>query len=154
MNGSFVRFAFACAAQQEWNCKTPMPQHNVPSDGVNVVDLPEAIDLAAGVFSGNPVCTPIAKALASRGVEKAANDNAEFTRENVASDQMLRAALRHFAEHGLGAAREARAQAEHAFFIGDRQAYDWWLGITRTLDRRMAAQASRLAPDNVTRITP
>ena len=62
----------------------------------------------------------------------------------AANDQMLRAALRHFAEHGLGAAREARAQAEKAFFEGDRQAYAWWLGITRTLDRRLAAEAARL----------
>jgi len=131
-----------------------MPQHIVPSDGVNAASHDAETGLASGVFSGNPVCTPIAKALASHGVENAANDNSEFSRENVANEHMLRAALRHFAEHGLGAAREARAQAEHAFFIGDRQAYDWWLGITRTLDRRMAAQASRLAPDNVTRITP
>jgi hypothetical protein len=53
---------------------------------------------------------------------------------------MLHAALRHFAAHGLGAAREARRQAESAFFAGDRQTYDWWLGVCRTLDRRLAAQ--------------
>lgn len=79
-------------------------------------------------------------------MERVANDNNEVSVANLANDQMLRAALRHFAEHGLGAAREARAQAESAFFNGDRQAYDWWLGITRTLDRRLAAEAARLAP--------
>ncbi|WP_299193168.1 hypothetical protein [uncultured Erythrobacter sp.] len=133
-----------------------MPQHSAPTDG--------AADTRAhsngvpayrgGFFTGNPVCAPIAKALASRAAEKAANDNAEFTRDSVANDQMLRAALRHFAEHGLGAAREARAQAENAFFTGDRQAYNWWLGITRTLDRRMAAQAAQLLPDNANGTSP
>jgi hypothetical protein len=56
---------------------------------------------------------------------------------------MLHAALRHFAEHGLGAARAARRQAEAAFFAGDRQTYDWWLAVCRTLDRRLAAQLVR-----------
>lgn len=56
---------------------------------------------------------------------------------------MLRAALRHFGEHGLGAARAARAQAERAFFAGDRQSYDWWIAITRTLDKRLAIEAER-----------
>ena len=96
-------------------------------------------------------CTPIARAMAARASERAANDNegsdAGVKANALANNQLLRAALRHFAEHGLGAAREARAQAEQAFFAGDRQAYDWWLGITRTLDRRLAAEAAKLAPD-------
>lgn len=82
---------------------------------------------------------------------QAANDNfvtrrragAGLFRAEPVSDQTLQAALRYFAEHGLSAAREARAQAEKAFFLGDRQAYDWWIGITRTLDRRLAAEAER-----------
>lgn len=57
-------------------------------------------------------------------------------------DQVLRAALNHFAQFGLGAAKVARARAEKAFFDGDRETYDWWLGITRTLDRRIAASVS------------
>lgn len=56
------------------------------------------------------------------------------------SDAMLHAALRHFAEHGLAAAQRARKQAEAAFFAGDRQGYQWWLGICRTLDRQLAAE--------------
>ena len=84
--------------------------------------------------------------MAARAIERAANDNALGSERLAANDQLLRAALRHFAEHGLGAARQARAQAEQAFFSGDRQAYDWWLGITRTLDRRLAAEAAQLAP--------
>lgn len=65
-----------------------------------------------------------------------ANDNGDLPD----SDLMLHAALRHFAEHGISAARAARAQAEAAFFTGDRAGYDWWLAICRTLDRRLAAQ--------------
>ncbi len=56
---------------------------------------------------------------------------------------MLQDALRHFARYGLGAAREARNQAERAFFSGDRQGYERWHGICRTLDRRLAEQIAR-----------
>jgi hypothetical protein len=65
---------------------------------------------------------------------KAANDNIP----GIANDKLLRAALRHFATHGLGAAEAARVNAERAFFAGDRTEYRWWLGICRMLDRRMA----------------
>lgn len=75
----------------------------------------------------------------SRALDSAANDNGS----SDDSDLMLRAALRHFGEHGMGAARAARAQAESAFFAGDRQTYDWWIGITRTLDKRLASEAER-----------
>ncbi|MEM6475301.1 MAG: hypothetical protein AAF687_03965 [Pseudomonadota bacterium] len=90
--------------------------------------------------------SPLARALSRPKFQSAANDNASDggirgNKTSVPSEMMLRAALRHFAEHGLGAAREARAKAETAFFAGDRDGYDWWLGITRTLDRRLAAQA-------------
>jgi hypothetical protein len=70
-----------------------------------------------------------------------ANDNGA----SRPSDAMLHAALRHFAEHGLAAAQRARKQAESAFFAGDRQAYQWWLEICRTLDRRMANELAGLA---------
>lgn len=66
----------------------------------------------------------------------AANDN--FLSQP--DDATLRAALRHFAEHGLAAAERARRHAENAFFAGDREAYRWWLDICRTLDRRMARE--------------
>jgi hypothetical protein len=65
-----------------------------------------------------------------------ANDNGG----ERASDAMLHAALRHFAEHGLAAAERARKHAEAAFFAGDRLGYLWWLEICRALDRRMAGQ--------------
>jgi hypothetical protein len=54
------------------------------------------------------------------------------------NDALLSAALRHFAEHGMAAASHARRRAEAAFFAGDRNAYRWWLGVCRTLDRRLA----------------
>jgi hypothetical protein len=57
-------------------------------------------------------------------------------------DKILKAALRHFAAHGLAAAERARENAERAFFTGDRSAYRWWLSICRTLDRRMADAVS------------
>lgn len=69
-------------------------------------------------------------------IRQPANDDLEAG----ADDAMLRAALRHFADHGLAAASHARRRAEAAFFDGDREAYRWWLGICRTLDRRMARE--------------
>lgn len=53
---------------------------------------------------------------------------------------MVNAALRHFAEHGLAAAQHARKQAEKSHCEDDQQAFDWWLGICRALDRRMARE--------------
>jgi hypothetical protein len=73
---------------------------------------------------------------ARAAIARAANDNHALPSE----DALLRAALRHFAEHGLAAAAHARGQAEAAFFAGDRNAYRWWLGICRTLDRRLARE--------------
>ena len=73
-----------------------------------------------------------------------ANDNgAKHT-----SEPMLHAALKHFAEHGLAAARHARAQAEQARQDGDELTYRWWLEICRALDRRMAQQLDQHATGN------
>ncbi len=86
-----------------------------------------------------PACSPIARALAKRATSRAANDNGGL----VPNDDVLKAALRHFGEHGLSAARVARSNAKDAFFAGDKQAYNWWLSITRTLDKRLAQQFER-----------
>lgn len=86
--------------------------------------------------------SPIARALARKALNRAANDNGDQAWQN-AFDATMRAALGHFAAHGLGAASEARRQAEFAHRHGDRQSYDWWLGICRTLDRKMAARVDR-----------
>lgn len=57
-------------------------------------------------------------------------------------DALLRAALRLFAEHGLGAGHRAQTEAEVAFFAGDRARYRWWLAVTRALDRKLAVDLS------------
>ena len=83
---------------------------------------------------------PLSRMLALSGhALRAANDNGQ----EPASAALLEAALRHFARHGLGAARAARLEAERAFFAGDRAAYRWWLDICRQLDKRMAQIADR-----------
>ncbi|MXO90600.1 hypothetical protein [Pontixanthobacter aquaemixtae] len=83
-----------------------------------------------------PAKSPLARAFQRRELPTAANDNPG----GIDSDHLLHSALRHFAKHGLRAAEEARKEAEKSFFAGDRESYQWWLGICRTLDRRMAAQ--------------
>lgn len=67
-------------------------------------------------------------------VVRAANDNPR----DVRNDPVLRAALRHFAGHGLGAAADARHRALTAARNGDQDGYSWWLGVCAKLDRRMA----------------
>jgi hypothetical protein len=67
---------------------------------------------------------------------QAANDN----RADPAGDALLRAALRLFAEHGLGAGQRAQTQAEEAFFAGNRASYRWWLAVTRTFDCKLAVE--------------
>lgn len=87
--------------------------------------------------------SPIARALARRAVDRAANDNGDL---GPADDPVLSVALRHFAAHGLGAALAALGEAERALAEGDRQSHDWWLGICRTFDRRLAdRQAAAVA---------
>lgn len=78
--------------------------------------------------------TPFSRFVIRRISLEAANDNTAVQ----ANSRALADALRHFAAHGLGAAREARKEAERAFFAGEREAYQRWLEICRILDRRMA----------------
>ena len=73
-----------------------------------------------------------------------ANDNSP----KHSSKAALRAALRHFANHGLAAAEHARQQAEKARDKGDEQTYAWWLDICRALDRRMASDLAAAAASN------
>lgn len=70
------------------------------------------------------------------GAFRPANDN----ESGIANPDLLRAALQHFARHGLAAAEQARAEAERAFFAGDRPAYRHWLAVCRALDRRLASR--------------
>lgn len=69
-----------------------------------------------------------------RILAQAANDNDD----NGRRDAILRAALKHFAQLGLAAASDARDKARTAHFAGKPDDYRHWLGICRTLDRRMA----------------
>lgn len=85
-------------------------------------------------FAAPGARTRASKPLLRRLRARAANDNGE----SHTDEAMLRAALRHFAEHGMAAAEQARIHAEAAFFADDREAYRWWLAICRTLDRRLA----------------
>ena len=81
---------------------------------------------------------PLAYLLKAPKPKSVANDNGE----TLVSDDMLEAALRFFAEHGLGAARAARHNAEQAFFDGESDKYRYWLTICRVLDKRMAMISS------------
>ena len=74
----------------------------------------------------------------------AVNDNGA----DPQGEALLRAALRLFADHGLGAGHRAQSEAEAAFFSGNRERYRWWLAVTRTLDRKLAVElAGRMGSD-------
>jgi hypothetical protein len=92
-------------------------------------------------FAGSrrPQRSILARCLGAPARMRAANDNGCAIGDNA----VLRATLVHFAEHGLGAAAEARARAEQAWLEGDGDGYRHWLGVCRTLDRRMADRAAR-----------
>lgn len=81
--------------------------------------------------------TAVARALTQQPCREAANDN-EGRIGGFPRDPILRAALKHFAQYGLGAAEQAHRNAEAAFFAGQRDEYRHWLAICRALDRRMA----------------
>lgn len=87
--------------------------------------------------------SPIARALAKKAYQRAANDNGDAAPAKSSFDATMRGALKHFAEHGLGSARVARREAEKAHRSGDTETYDWWLGICRSLDPRMAEMIAR-----------
>ena len=82
---------------------------------------------------------PLAYLLLARKPQSVANDNGEAP----VNDEMLEAALRFFAQHGLGSARAARHNAEQAFFSGESAKYRYWLTICRVLDKRMAIISAR-----------
>ena len=86
----------------------------------------------------SPERSPIARALVRRAPSQPSNDNGEPIDET-----MLHAALRHFAAHGMGAARAAAEEAERSLAADDRAGYNRWLEVCRTLDRRMARRVAR-----------
>lgn len=78
---------------------------------------------------------------AARRKRRAANDNPArpaLHRPWDANDATVEAALRLFAQAGLGAARRAATEAEAARAAGDIEKARWWMGVCRTLDKGMA----------------
>jgi hypothetical protein len=64
---------------------------------------------------------------ASRLPLNAANDNGS----GVGGERLLKAALRHFSQYGLGAAERARDNAEAAFFAGGWPSAPRWIAGCR-----------------------
>lgn len=87
----------------------------------------------------NASAHPVVRQICRVRMRAAANDNPGGRK----TDRLVYEALRHFAQHGLAAARHARACAEDAHFARDRDSYDWWLGICRQLDKRMADECAQ-----------
>ncbi|WP_260927173.1 hypothetical protein [Novosphingobium sp. 9] len=96
----------------------------------------------------------IARTLCGSAPLNGANDNAvrhaAMPRKPDASpvplaliDPQVERALRHFADHGLAAARIARERAEAARRDGDEARSDHWIDICRQLDRRAARGFAR-----------
>ena len=68
-----------------------------------------------------------------------ANDNQSALDDGAPDAAAIADALRHFAAHGLSAARIAGEEALAAREIGDEDAYGWWISVCRVLDPRAAA---------------
>ena len=95
-----------------------------------------SIRFAAAGRSASPV---LARVLTRIVPPEPAND----TEAGIGRDQLLRLALRHFADYGLAAAPAARDKARAAYLAQNREDYLLWLAICRTLDRRMADATQR-----------
>ena len=85
--------------------------------------------------------SPVARVFARRDIANAANDNGES--HGALDLSGLEPALRHFAEHGLGAAAVAHSAARRAIDNGAMDEFEHWLGLCRIFDRRMAARLER-----------
>ncbi len=85
--------------------------------------------------------SPVANGLIAGVPLSAANDNAPSGQP--LGDALLHKALRHFAEHGLSAARVAADNARRAMNRGNGEECRYWLAICRALDRRLAASTAR-----------
>ena len=86
--------------------------------------------------AADSVSSRVARALIAHVPLRPANDNGP----EPSNDLILRAALHHFAEHGLSGARVA---ADRARTAGERTEALHWLAICRALDRRMGARLAR-----------
>jgi len=86
--------------------------------------------------AGSGECMVVARVLDCPRLRPAAND----VEAAICHDTLLVSTLRHFAAHGLGAAREARRLAHEARRQNDHERYRHWLAVCRHLDQRMAAR--------------
>jgi hypothetical protein len=88
--------------------------------------------------AARPIAQPVHLTRAAQGrlAARAANDNGDVARHEL----MLRAALKHFAAHGLRAAEDAADRAAAAHRAGDSEDLRHWLEICRTLDPRRASR--------------
>ena len=84
-----------------------------------------------------PARSPLARAFEKPAISNAANDDGDDDNE------LLRAALEHFANHGLNAASAARDEAKRAFSTGDRSGAKAWANICSAFDRRLGAKLKR-----------
>ena len=91
------------------------------------------------LFFATPALSPLSNAHVAGGLPIAANDNGDPLSESA----LLHKALRHFAEHGLSAARRAGENAQQCLRRADLDGCRFWLAICRTLDRRLAATTAR-----------
>ena len=71
-----------------------------------------------------------------RRVRRAANDNSPARRDPA----LLRAALLHFARHGMAAASVAASQAMAAAASGDNARFVHWRDVCALIDPRHAAE--------------
>jgi hypothetical protein len=85
--------------------------------------------------------SPLARMLSAPRAEWAANDNVPSDGDGESDG--LRAALEHFAEHGLDSVRAASRAVEAAHRAGNHAEADRWLGICRAFDRRTASRLAR-----------
>lgn len=82
-----------------------------------------------------PAASTVARILACPAPARPANDGIAADSGLFGSDgDRVRAALRLFAKHGLGAASEARARADAAAAAGDPDGQAEWLGLLAVLD--------------------
>ncbi|WP_245978381.1 hypothetical protein [Aurantiacibacter xanthus] len=77
---------------------------------------------------------------------EAANDN---RLRNTEADAAIRRALELFGRHGLGAAQVAHQAAERAAMHGDAEGFASWHEVCANLDRRLAHDLARFAPQTV-----
>ncbi len=89
--------------------------------------------------SRRPAASPVTRVLVKLRTPQAANDEAA----DPLADAVIRDALLHFAEHGLGAAGAAQARSARAFASGDDTAGQRWRAICALFDRRLAAGLQR-----------